>query len=273
MVTVEAIGGRGVRTHSTLRSCSRSRRRGRRLFRWPVVVLGVGSFTPYLKALRQARRSEDLRDLPRPAARVRDQPAFFLDCADHFLRAGQREIGLRVLGDVLELQLEEPRLLRIAAHRLRQIGEVDLAIDLFEKVLRMRPESRSRFAISPWLSKPGPMTDEEGWPGEPGHHTRLRTQRGVAQQIVLGVWDGRFPEIEVIALEEANRIMALVERDPAFRTRGLPGRRPPAEVAGRGPAHRHDVGHRPHRHGPVGVTEPSGERVLLRARGRRSRAG
>ena len=65
-----------------------------------------------------------------------------------------------MLGDVLELQLEEPHLLRIAAHRLRQIGEVDLAIDLFEKVLRMRPEDRS-LRDSPWLSKPGPMTDEE----------------------------------------------------------------------------------------------------------------
>jgi Ca-activated chloride channel family protein len=35
---------------------------------------------------------------------------------------------------------------------------------------------------------------------------------------VTAEWDGRFPQIEVIALEEANRIAAIVGRHPALRS-------------------------------------------------------
>jgi hypothetical protein len=51
-------------------------------------------------------------------------------------------MGIRVLTDIVELELHDDRLLRIAAHRLNQIGERELAIDLFEKVLKLRPSEK-----------------------------------------------------------------------------------------------------------------------------------
>jgi hypothetical protein len=52
-----------------------------------------------------------------------NSPAFYVDCADYLLRFASRPLGLRVLSNVVELQMDDPRLLRIAAHRLQQLGE------------------------------------------------------------------------------------------------------------------------------------------------------
>ena len=67
-------------------------------------------------------------------------PAFYLDCADYLLRSGQRQMGVRVLTNIAELKLDNAQLLRIVAHRLNQIGDRELAIDLFERIKKMRPE-------------------------------------------------------------------------------------------------------------------------------------
>ena len=67
-------------------------------------------------------------------------PSFFLDCADFFLKEKDDALALQVLSNVAELELENAALLRIVAHRLAQIGQLDLSILVFEEVRRLRPE-------------------------------------------------------------------------------------------------------------------------------------
>ena len=67
-------------------------------------------------------------------------PAFYLDCANYLIEHGQRDLGIRVLTSVAELKLEDARLLRVLAHRLAQVEELDVAIELFDRVRRLRPE-------------------------------------------------------------------------------------------------------------------------------------
>ncbi len=150
-------------------------------------------------------------------------PAFFLDCADYFLSAGQRALAVRVLTDVVELQLGEPRLLRIAAHRLEQIGELDLAVTLFEAVLKLRPEepqSLRDLALAIGLRADGRR--QRAGHGTPAIAAEYRRALELLDRVVMGEWDGRFPEIEVIALEEANRMIAILSRDRAFGRVALP---------------------------------------------------
>src|SRR5262249_13139900 len=184
----------------------------------PVVVLKAWDpSTPYLRAIKQARPGEAYAVFLAHRREYGGSPAFYLDCADYFLRAGPREIGLRVLSDVLELQLEEPRLLRIAAHRLRQAGELDAAVEIFEKVLRMRPEEpQSLRDLALALEARADARRERAGKGSPAIAADYLRSVQLLDRIVLGEWDARFPEIEVMALEEANRIIALVERDPSF---------------------------------------------------------
>jgi Ca-activated chloride channel homolog len=179
--------------------------------------------TPYLDALRRAGPAGAYDTFLGERREYGNSPAFYLDCADHFLRTGQRAIGLRVLSDVVELRLEEPRLLRIAAHRLQQAGALALAVDLFEKVLRLRPEEpQSLRDLALALEARADARRSKAGRGSPFIAADYVRAVDLLNRVVLGRWDGRFPEIEVLALEEANRIIAVVERDPAFGRPSFP---------------------------------------------------
>ncbi len=67
-------------------------------------------------------------------------PAYFLDVAEFFYRKGEKERALAILLNVAELDLENYRLLRILARKLLEWGHKELAVLLFEEVLRMRPQ-------------------------------------------------------------------------------------------------------------------------------------
>jgi len=114
---------------------------------------------------------------------------------------------------MVELRLEDARLLRVAAHRFEQAGVLDLAIDLFEKARRLRPEepqSHRDLALALGLRAEALRKGKGRLDVEAKADYRRAVER--LQQVVIGEWDGRFPEIEVIALTEANRILAVLER-------------------------------------------------------------
>jgi Ca-activated chloride channel homolog len=133
------------------------------------------------------------------------------------LGIGKRALAVRVLTSILDLKLEEPRLLRVVAHRLQQMGELDLAIELFEEVLRLRPEEPQ---------SPRDLALAHAARGDAAR-ARMASPNAVSSDylralelfntIVFGEWDDRFSEIEVVALIDANRLIAIMKRH------GLPG--------------------------------------------------
>lgn len=173
--------------------------------------------TPYLRALAGAGREGAYAAYLAQRESFGDSPAFYLDCSDHFLRAGQRELALRVLTSVVELKLREPRLLRVAAHRLQQLGALDLAVELFEEVRRLRPEEpQSLRDLALALEARADAALRERGRGDRGLAGSYERAVELLSELALGQWDGRFPEIEVTALEEANRILTVLERDLGF---------------------------------------------------------
>ena len=96
--------------------------------------------TPYIAAMKAVAPDKAYNVYLAQRDSYAASPAFYFDCAEHLLSVGQRAQGIRVLGDVLELKLDDARLIRIVAHRLQQLDELDLAIGLFEKVTRLRGE-------------------------------------------------------------------------------------------------------------------------------------
>jgi hypothetical protein len=169
--------------------------------------------TPYLTALKDAGPDQGYAVYVKERSRYATSPAFFLDCADYFLRSERRAIGLRVLTGLLDLKLEDPRLLRVVAHRLRQLGELDLAIELFERVLRLRPEEpQSPRDLALALSDRGDAGRTQKRAAKQISADYLRALE-LLNEVGLGEWDGRFPEIEVVALMDANRLIAVMKRD------------------------------------------------------------
>jgi len=156
--------------------------------------------TPYLKTIRSADKANryvaylDLRN------QYTASPAFYLDCADLFLREGDAALGVRILTNLAEMKLEEASLLRVLAWRLQQAGQLDLAILILRKVQKLRPEEpQSHRDLALALAERG----------ETSHAAADVTEAmKLLEKVVMGEWDGRFPQLEVIALEELNALVA-----------------------------------------------------------------
>jgi Ca-activated chloride channel family protein len=157
---------------------------------------------PYLKALRRAAPGAAYAAYLAERARSAS-PAFFLDCADFFLRRGERLLGVRILSNLAELRIDDPALLRVMAWRLSQAGELGAAADVLERVLRLRPEApQSKRDLALVLAD---LAEAAGRPAG------ARRAVDLLCDVVLRPQD-RFPEIELVALMELNRVLARAER-------------------------------------------------------------
>jgi len=123
--------------------------------------------------------------------------AFYIDVADLLLERGKRELALRVLSNLAEMDLENRQILRILGYRLLQAGQPDLAVPIFEKVRELAEEEPQSFRDL------GLAYAAVG-----------RTQDAIDQlyEVVTRPWDGRFAEIELIALADMNALIAAPPR-------------------------------------------------------------
>lgn len=173
--------------------------------------------TPYLRALDRVPPERAYAAYLEQRKSFGDGPAFFLDCADFFARRGERALAIRILTGIAELKLEDARVLRVLAHRLEQIDELELAVEVFEHVRRLRPEEpQSHRDLALALDRRAGLRDATGAPLPPEALADWRRALALLAEVVMGDWDPRFPEVQVVALEEANRIAAVLERRGAL---------------------------------------------------------
>jgi len=122
-----------------------------------------------------------------------DSSAFFLDVADLLLGQGQRELALRVLSNLAEMDLDNRHLLRVLGYRLMQADAPALAVPVFEQVLAMGQEEPQSFRdLGLALAAAG------------------KPQQALAPlyQVVVRPWDSRFDGIALIALDELTNLVA-----------------------------------------------------------------
>lgn len=122
-----------------------------------------------------------------------DSSAFFLDVADLLLEQGQRDLGLRVLSNLAEMDLDNRHLLRVLGYRLMQADAPALAVPVFEQVLAMGQEEPQSFRdLGLALAAAG------------------KPQQALAPlyQVVVRPWDSRFDGIALIALDELTNLVA-----------------------------------------------------------------
>jgi tetratricopeptide (TPR) repeat protein len=154
--------------------------------------------TPYLDKLKSVDGDEAYKVYLEQRATHGRSPSFYLDCAEFFFKMGQRDLALRVLTNVAELDLESPQLLRILAYKLDTEGELDLTRRILEQVLSMRPEEPQSYRDLALV------LDQQG---------EFRRAAELLWEVIVGKWDGRFPQIETIALMELNRVFGRASRE------------------------------------------------------------
>jgi len=138
-------------------------------------------------------------------------PAFYLDAAQVFASRGQRGLALRVLSNLAELQLEDRGLLRVLAYRLQEMGETAQAIRVLRRVAELAPDEPQS-----WRDLGLAQAAAGAW----------QPAVDALWTAASGTWDGRFGDIDVIALGELDAIAAthpvdLTAVDPRLR-RNLP---------------------------------------------------
>ena len=156
--------------------------------------------TPYLRVLRKVSTSELYDEYMKQRKKYARSSAFFLDVADLFIERGRKDLALRVLSNIAEMELQNHQLLRILGHRLSQLEYYRLAIFVFDEVLKMRPEEPQSYRDLGLV-----------------HSSAGNNQKAVdlLYTVASRKWDGRFPDIELIALTEMNSI---ISRFPSLNT-------------------------------------------------------
>lgn len=95
---------------------------------------------PYLTALRKAD-GKALESLYfKLKAENKNRPGFYIQVADFFFSKNLDELAIRILSNVLELELENPELLKVVARRLLDENNSEMAIKIFEEIKSLRPE-------------------------------------------------------------------------------------------------------------------------------------
>ena len=164
--------------------------------------------SPYARRLREAK-AEDLYSV---YLDERDShassTAFYLDVADLLLQKGRRAEALRVLSNLAELDLENRHVLRVLGYRLMQAKDYARAVEVFRDVLRLadeEPQSHRDLGLA--LAAAG------------------QRQEGIERlyEVAARPWDGRFSEVELVALNELNAVIATSPQvlDTAFIDRRL----------------------------------------------------
>jgi hypothetical protein len=149
--------------------------------------------SPYARRLRDAKAEDlyavylDERDSHA------DSTAFYLDVADLLLKKGRRAEALRVLSNLAELDLENRHVLRVLGYRLMQAKDYGRAVEVFREVLRLaeeEPQSHRDLGLA--LAGAG------------------QRQEAIERlyEVAARPWDARFSEVELVALNEMNAVIA-----------------------------------------------------------------
>ena len=162
----------------------------------PEIKIGLKKWTPdamYLTRLREASDAGLYAIYLDQRADWINSSAYYLDAADELIERKQTELGLRVLSNLAEMDLENRAILRILGYRLLQAGKPALAVPVFEQVRDLAPfEPQS-------LRDLGLAYADVG---------ELQKAADALYEVAKGEWDGRFAEVGLIALTELNALIA-----------------------------------------------------------------
>jgi len=111
---------------------------------------------PYIDALKAAKKGEAYKVYLSERDKYGSSPAFFLDCAGWFYKAGEAMYANRILTNLAEFKLEDAALWRSMGWRAREAGDYVLAIRAFRKALALRgEEAQSRRDLALVLMESG----------------------------------------------------------------------------------------------------------------------
>lgn len=158
-----------------------------------ISVQGWDPKSPYMRTIKKAKNlKEAYRIYLTEKVNFGNQPSFFLDVSEYFIQHKDKKIGLRILSNIAELELENHSLLRILASKLLLLKEYATAIQLYKDLIELRSE------------EPQSYRDLGLAYAEIGNYKQAIEN---LYHVVKEPFDPRFNGIELIALNEINAIL------------------------------------------------------------------
>ncbi len=110
-----------------------------------IKVLSWMPDAPYMDALRNAKDTSIDSVYYSLKKEHKNRPSFYIHVADLLFNRKQKEKAIRVLSNTLELDLENPELLKVVAKRYLNEGRCTIAIKIYEELKMLRPEEPQSF--------------------------------------------------------------------------------------------------------------------------------
>ena len=149
---------------------------------------------PYLSELKSVRSEQMYDAYLKMKPKYAQSPSFYLDVAEYFHREKQTDAAIRVLSNLAELKLEDAEVARSCANKLVEFKSYELAASVYERVAKMRgeePQSYRDLAL---------VYIELG---------ELQKAADLLYKVGFSKWDSRFMNIQQIAINELNALIAL----------------------------------------------------------------
>jgi len=159
---------------------------------------------PYIKILEEYKDTQEayvtyleLRDT------YSNSPVFFIDVADFFDSRSSQELAVRVLSNLIELDINNHELLKALAYKLEYFQKFYLALEVYKKILELRPEE-------PQSYRDLALAYEQVGDHQKGFDLLYKLYDG---QLLEKDEEERFYGIEHIAYVELCRLVALHKKE------------------------------------------------------------
>lgn len=149
---------------------------------------------PYLTELKSVSASKKYEAYLEMKPQYSGSPSFYLDISEYFFHENMVDEAIRVLSNLAEMKLDDAEVARSCGNKLVEFKAYDLAVSVFERVIKMRgeePQSYRDLALAYWAT------------GE------YQKAADLLYKVGTTVWDRRFRNIQQIAINEMNAIIEL----------------------------------------------------------------
>jgi TonB-dependent SusC/RagA subfamily outer membrane receptor len=97
------------------------------------------ALTDYMREILKADKGAQYQKYLDLRAAQYNNPVYYFNVADHFIKAGEKETGLRILSNLAELDLGSYELYKMLGYKLKQIGDYKDELFVFKKLTDLRP--------------------------------------------------------------------------------------------------------------------------------------
>ncbi len=105
-----------------------------------LIIKEWDSDEPYMDSIKNATKENRFQTYLSLKKSYSSTPSFFLSIGTYFIQNGEQDLGLQILSNVVELELENYELLKMLGYKYSELGKMETAIFLFEKVNEIRPD-------------------------------------------------------------------------------------------------------------------------------------